>query len=101
MPPDKPPDPLPDSSPQSSPTRATEGTHERGGEKDRKPAGPWSIAGAGMEMGFVVGALTLGGWWLDEKFGTDPWWMFTGLAVGLIGGTYNVWRAGKRFFEDS
>ena len=54
-----------------------------------------------MEMGFVVGALMIGGWWLDEKFGTEPWWMFTGLAVGLIGGTYNVWRAGKRFFGDS
>lgn len=69
--------------------------------RDHKPRGPnpLALAGAGLELGLVIAAMTLGGWWLDQKMGTRPWLMVIGLAVALIGGTYNVYRQGKRYFE--
>jgi F0F1-type ATP synthase assembly protein I len=58
------------------------------------------MLGAGMELGLVTAVLTFGGVWLDEKLDTGPWLMFLGLAIGLIGGTYNAWRMSKRVFDN-
>ena len=63
-------------------------------------ANPMALLGAGMELGGVIAVLTLLGWWLDGKWGTEPWLMLTGLSVAVVGGTYNVWRIAKRFFSD-
>ena len=61
---------------------------------------PAALAGAGLEMGLTVAGLTLGGWWLDGRWGTRPWLMLVGLAVALVGSTYNVWKIGRSFFDD-
>jgi F0F1-type ATP synthase assembly protein I len=58
-----------------------------------------ALVGATTELGVVVAALAAGGWWLDGKLGTSPWLMLVGLAVGLIGETYKLWRLGRRFFR--
>jgi F0F1-type ATP synthase assembly protein I len=60
---------------------------------------PWSLVSVGAELGLVVAAMTLGGWWLDGKWGTGPWLMLTGLAVSTIGGLYKVWRTGQRYMK--
>lgn len=60
---------------------------------------PMVLAGAGLELCGAVLVLTLGGWWLDAKFGSTPWLMIGGLAIGTIGGIYNLWRRGSRFFS--
>jgi F0F1-type ATP synthase assembly protein I len=39
----------------------------------------------------VIGGLMFGGW-LDKKWGTTPWLTVTGLAIGSIGGFYNLVR---------
>ena len=57
------------------------------------------LAGMGLELGMVTAALTLGGWWLDQKFATEPWLMLLGLAIGMIGGTYKMYRIGKKSFD--
>lgn len=54
---------------------------------------------AGIEFTAVTAALAGLGWWLDGKWGTDPWLMIIGLAMGLIGGTYKLWRLGRIFFR--
>ncbi|MEX0774885.1 MAG: AtpZ/AtpI family protein [Phycisphaeraceae bacterium] len=73
------------------------------GKKDRvKPEarqGLTALAGAGLEFAGVVAILTLLGWWADGKLGTAPWLVISGMAIGLIGGMYKLWRIGKRFFE--
>lgn len=51
-------------------------------------------------MGLTVAGLALVGWWLDRRFETRPWLMLAGLAMGLIGGTYNVWKISRTFFDD-
>lgn len=43
--------------------------------------------------------MTALGWWLDQKWGTKPWLMFTGMAVGLIGEVYKLWRIGRKYFD--
>jgi len=58
-----------------------------------------ALAAAGMEVGLMVAGLSLAGWWADGRWGTRPWLMLTGLAVGLIGGTYNVWKIGRSYFK--
>ncbi len=59
---------------------------------------PLSLFGAGLEFAGATGGLTFVGWWLDSKWSTEPWLMCLGLAVGVIGGTYKIWRLGRRFF---
>ncbi len=60
---------------------------------------PMAVAAAGLELGVVIAGLTLLGWWLDGRFGWRPWLMVTGLILGLVGGTYNVWKVGRSFFD--
>lgn len=64
----------------------------------RREPNPWSLVGLGFEFAGMLVLLTLGGWWLDERWGTGPLFMLIGLAIGLIGGVYNFWRVGKQFF---
>lgn len=59
---------------------------------------PMALLGAGVELAASVVVLTLAGWWADGKLGTEPWLLLTGLALGMVGGTYKLWRLGKRFF---
>jgi F0F1-type ATP synthase assembly protein I len=37
----------------------------------------------------VCGAI---GWWLDSKFGTDPWLMIGGILLGAGGAMYSLVR---------
>ena len=57
-------------------------------------------AGLGIEFAAAVAGLTLVGYWVDRHFGSSPWGVLTGAAIGLIGGTYNMIRealsAGRR-----
>jgi len=66
--------------------------------RDSRKPNPLALLGAGVELGGVVALLTLGGWWLDGKAGTEPWLMLSGAGIGIVGGLYNLWRQGKRFF---
>jgi F0F1-type ATP synthase assembly protein I len=58
-----------------------------------------ALMGAGLEFAGGVLVLTLLGWWLDGKWGTGPWLMITGLAIGFFGGMYKLWRLGRNFFD--
>jgi F0F1-type ATP synthase assembly protein I len=40
----------------------------------------------GLQLAITVVAFFFLGRWLDGKFGTDPWLMLAGLAVGVAGG---------------
>lgn len=57
-------------------------------------------AGLGIEFAAAVAGLTLVGFWIDRHFGSSPWGVLVGAAIGLIGGTYNMIRealsAGRR-----
>ena len=50
------------------------------------------FAGLGVEFAAAVAGLTLLGYWFDRHFGTRPWALLIGAALGLIGGMYNLLR---------
>lgn len=49
---------------------------------------PWRLFHLGFQ--FAGAALVLGfaGWFIDGKFGTQPWGALTGGTIGLVGGMY-------------
>jgi len=54
--------------------------------------GIWSYAGIGMELAGAIIGLTLAGYWVDYKFGTEPTGLIVGATLGIIGGFYNFIR---------
>ena len=52
-----------------------------------------SAASVGLELGLSVAIGLLGGYFLDQHFGTAPWLMLLGLAFGLAAGFRGVLRA--------
>lgn len=61
---------------------------------------PWSLMSLGVELGLVTGLFTFGGWWLDKRWGTLPALTLVGLFIGVVGGTYKLWRVGKQAFHE-
>ena len=51
-------------------------------------------AGLGVELAAAVALFTLAGWWVDGRFGTEPWGILIGAFIGLGGGMYNLVREG-------
>lgn len=68
----------------------------RNSDEDDQPR-LWALTGIGLELAASVGALTLLGWWLDSSFGTTPYLILTGAALGMVGGLYNLWRKVKSY----
>lgn len=73
------------------------GPGKPGNRSDGGP-NPLSLMSLGVELGLVTGLFVFCGWWLDKRWGTTPALTLTGLFVAMTGGTYKLWRAGKRFF---
>ena len=58
-----------------------------------KPGANWGrLSGMGFELLGAVAGLTLAGYWWDRHFKTGPWGLIIGIALGLIGGMYNLIR---------
>ena len=47
-------------------------------------------AGIGLEMAGAVAGFALVGYWIDRHFGSKPWGLVIGVALGLVGGLYNM-----------
>ena len=54
------------------------------------------FASLGMSIAISIFIGLFGGIWLDNKFETDPVFMFLGLAVGIAAGFNNIIKAGKK-----
>lgn len=50
--------------------------------------------GLSFVLAIVIGVAA--GVWLDGRFGTKPWGMLIGFAVGVAAGILNVYRATKQ-----
>ena len=46
----------------------------------------------GFELAAAIIGLTLAGWWVDWKYGTEPKGVVTGAVLGIVGGFYNFIR---------
>ena len=45
-----------------------------------------SHATVGLQFALTILVLGALGWWLDSKFGTQPWLLFAGACLGMVGG---------------
>jgi F0F1-type ATP synthase assembly protein I len=67
-----------------------------------KSEGSWkALSGIGFELAAAVAGFTLIGYWWDRHFGSRPWGLLTGAALGLIGGTYNLIRQSLSAFKEA
>jgi F0F1-type ATP synthase assembly protein I len=64
-----------------------------GGRPDQPASrGSTQLAGLGVELAGAVGGGCLLGYWVDCRFGTQPWGLVIGASVGIVGGLYNLVR---------
>lgn len=57
---------------------------------------------AGIGVNYVAGVAGFGlfGWWLDGQWDSAPWCVLIGVALGLVGATYNLVRETMAAFND-
>jgi ATP synthase protein I len=59
----------------------------------------WKLASrysaVGIEMAVAITLPMLVGVWADKRWGTSPWLVVVGLAVGFAAATRSVWRVVK------
>ncbi len=61
-------------------------------DRNKSDYGGLRFAGVGLEFAGAVVGLTLLGYWIDTKLGSEPWGLLIGVFVGIVGGTYNLLR---------
>lgn len=61
-------------------------------DRKKNDNGGLRYAGVGLELAAAVAGLTLLGYWIDTKLGSEPWGLLIGVFVGIVGGTYNLLR---------
>ncbi len=61
---------------------------------------PWTrLSGIGVEYAGAVVGFSLVGVWVDSHWQTKPWGVLIGVALGLVGATYNLIRTSLAEFE--
>ncbi len=58
----------------------------------QSPQSPLAFASLGFELVVPVALLTYGGYWLDSRLGTLPWFLLLGVFLGMAVGFYNLFR---------
>jgi F0F1-type ATP synthase assembly protein I len=59
---------------------------------DRRFPGWVRHSGVGLELAGATAGLAFVGYWIDRRFGTQPWGILGGVIIGLAGGLYNLVR---------
>ena len=59
---------------------------------DRRVPGWLRYSGVGLELAGAIAGLAFIGYWIDRRFGTQPWGILGGVVIGLVGGLYNLVR---------
>lgn len=59
---------------------------------DRRFPGWVRYSGVGLELAGATAGLALVGYWIDRRFGSQPWGMLGGVLIGIVGGLYNLVR---------
>jgi len=57
---------------------------------DRRFPGWVRHSGVGLELAGATAGLAFIGYWVDRRFGTEPWGILGGVILGLVGGLYNL-----------
>lgn len=52
--------------------------------------------GMGLQLAAAMTAFGALGWWLDSRYGTDPWLLLVGVVLGATGGMISMIRTALR-----
>lgn len=63
-------------------------------KKAIKTLGILSTVGLAMALSIAIGAY--GGYWLDKRFETSPWFSLVGLGMGIVAAFRNLFVMYKR-----
>jgi ATP synthase protein I len=55
----------------------------------------------GTELAASVGGMLFLGYLLDKQFGTSPWLLLAGAAIGLTGGFYNFFKTVQKIGKNN
>jgi F0F1-type ATP synthase assembly protein I len=70
-----------------------------------RPGGYWRTVGelGTLGLSFVIALAigTVGGLWIDDRFGTSPWGLLVGFALGFAAAILNVYRITTRALASS
>jgi ATP synthase protein I len=55
----------------------------------------------GLEMGIAVALGSVGGWYLDDRYGTGPWLLIVGMGFGIAAGFKGLYRAAKEGLREA
>jgi F0F1-type ATP synthase assembly protein I len=47
-------------------------------------------SGVGLELAAAIAGFSLIGYWIDSRYGSEPWGLVGGIVLGLVGGLYNL-----------
>ncbi len=62
-------------------------------EQSRGPVGSMAeYGGVGLQFAGAILLFLFAGRWLDERLGTEPWLLLTGVMVGAAAGFYSMYR---------
>jgi len=50
------------------------------------------VMGAGLQFAAAILLFLFAGRWLDERLGTEPWLLLTGVLVGAVGGFASLYH---------
>ncbi len=53
---------------------------------------PWAYVSLGTEFAVTVGLLAWAGWWVDQRWGLQPWGTVAGPLLGVAMATYRLIR---------
>jgi F0F1-type ATP synthase assembly protein I len=53
------------------------------------------LAGRVMSVGLQMALPAGGGWWLDQRFATTPWWTILGVVLGFSTGMLELLKLAK------
>ncbi len=67
-------------------------TQERGNAMRSWMASVGPFLTLGLQLAISVVAMFFVGRWLDQQFGTEPWLMIVGLAIGTAAGFINFFK---------
>ena len=59
---------------------------------DRRFPGWVRYSGVGLELAGAIAGLAFVGYWIDRRFGTQPWGILGGVVLGMVGGLFNLVR---------
>ena len=63
-------------------------------KKTIKDLAYFSSIGLAMALSIALGVLI--GYYIDEKYGTDPWFLYTGLGLGIAAAFRNLYLMYQR-----